>query len=194
MAKTNTTRFWMLIGLLAPSACQGFVQHRGRPSPSFLRPAVYQQQTTSLPQPATGPLSMTPFDDAITSMSSMVLSSTTVDPLSFLWDASMSAATTSSSSTASSSSSSTNVLSQCLGGVAHLCLDFTGMTGASKLLIRLLTILGRVCVLSADYLPDHSINTQEMIIQIILMYLAVKEFASSSSSSSSSSSPPRSMS
>ena len=117
----------------------------------------------------------------------MVISSTTVDPLSFLGcnivDYISTAAT--SSSTASSSSSSTNVLSQCLGGVAHICLDFTGMTGASKLMIRLLTILGQVCVLSADYLPDHSINTLEMIIQIILMYFAVKEFDCSSSSSTS---------
>jgi hypothetical protein len=60
-------------------------------------------------------------------------------------------------------------------GLAHVALDFTGFLSPSKSLIRLFSVVGRVFAISADYLPDHSIHTEELVIQIFLIGIAMKD-------------------
>jgi hypothetical protein len=49
--------------------------------------------------------------------------------------------------------------------MAHMALDFTGLMSPSKSIIRLFAVIGRLLAISADYLPDHSIHSEEFIIQ-----------------------------
>ena len=62
-----------------------------------------------------------------------------------------------------------------LQGMAHVALDFTSMFSPSRSSIRLATIVGRVFALSADYLPDHLIHPEELMIQLFLMGVAMRE-------------------
>jgi hypothetical protein len=62
-----------------------------------------------------------------------------------------------------------------LAGLAHVALDFTGFLSPSKSLIRLFSVVGRVFAISADYLPDHSIHTEELVIQVFLIGIAMKD-------------------
>eukprot|EP00536_Pseudo-nitzschia_multiseries_P008415 jgi/Psemu1/198051/e_gw1.213.10.1 len=59
--------------------------------------------------------------------------------------------------------------------MAHATMDFSGYFSPSKSLIRLFMVVGRVFVISADYVIDHSIRPEELAIQLILMGIAVKE-------------------
>jgi len=59
--------------------------------------------------------------------------------------------------------------------MAHVALDFTGLLSPSKSIVRLFSVVGRVFAISADYLPDHSIHTEELIIQIFLLSLSLRE-------------------
>lgn len=166
-----------LIAMLAPSSSNGFVHGRGG-IPAFVQKQQLALSSSSsagcrvpsLPQHQTV-LSMVPSDDVFSITNDVMRVATTV---------SSSTATTSSSSHPwQLLTDSTSVQAQLFSGMAHVFLDFTGMTGASKFLVRLCAIVGRVCVISADYLPDHSIHPEEIVIQIVLMFLAIKEFLSS---------------
>ena len=60
--------------------------------------------------------------------------------------------------------------------MAHVTMDFTGFGhNPSKTLLRYFAVLGRVLVLSADYVIDHSIHPEELAIQLFLMGIALKE-------------------
>ena len=61
-------------------------------------------------------------------------------------------------------------------GMSHLALDFSSMLNPSKQILRLCSVAGRVFVICADYLPDHSIQPTEFGIQILLLSLAMKDF------------------
>lgn len=69
----------------------------------------------------------------------------------------------------------TDVEAEVLTTMAHVTMDFGGFLNPSKNLLRYFTVLGRVFVISADYISDHSIHTEELMIQIILMVLAIRE-------------------
>lgn len=61
--------------------------------------------------------------------------------------------------------------------MAHLALDFSGFVlSPSRSLFRLAAVLGRVFAISADYVVDHSIHTEELMIQLFLITMALKEF------------------
>lgn len=62
--------------------------------------------------------------------------------------------------------------------IAHVALDFTGLMSPSKGIMRLFAVIGRLFAISADYLPDHSIHTEELTIQIFLLALALRELLS----------------
>jgi hypothetical protein len=62
--------------------------------------------------------------------------------------------------------------------MAHMALDFTGLMSPSKSIIRLFAVIGRLLAISADYLPDHSIHSEEFIIQGFLLALALRELVS----------------
>jgi hypothetical protein len=70
--------------------------------------------------------------------------------------------------------------------MAHLALDFSGFVlSPSRSLLRLFAVLGRICAISADYIADHSIHTEELMIQLFLISVAVKEWVSDGVPSSS---------
>ncbi|KAL3928482.1 MAG: hypothetical protein SGARI_005023 [Bacillariaceae sp.] len=61
--------------------------------------------------------------------------------------------------------------------MAHLALDFSGFViSPSRSLFRLAAVLGRVCAISADYVLDHNIHTEELMIQLFLISVAMKDF------------------
>lgn len=62
--------------------------------------------------------------------------------------------------------------------MAHVALDFTGLVSPSRSIVRLLSVVGRLFAISADYLPDHSIHTEELMIQVFLLSLALRELFS----------------
>jgi len=62
--------------------------------------------------------------------------------------------------------------------MAHFALDFTSLASPSRSLVRLFAVIGRVFAISADYLPDHSIHTEELMIQIFLLSWALRELVS----------------
>eukprot|EP00980_Cylindrotheca_fusiformis_P000122 scaffold21_cov107-Cylindrotheca_fusiformis.AAC.16 len=78
---------------------------------------------------------------------------------------------------ADASTSSPAVLAEVFAGLAHLTLDFTGMVVNSKSsAVRCMCVIfGRVFALSADYLPDHAIHPEELLIQLFLMCVAMRE-------------------
>ena len=63
-----------------------------------------------------------------------------------------------------------------LQGMAHMALDFSGFVTPSRHIIRACAVVGRLCCLSADYLPDHSIHPEEFAIQVLLMGIALRDY------------------
>ena len=59
--------------------------------------------------------------------------------------------------------------------MAHIALDLTPLGSASKVLVRVSAIVGRLFVMLADYLPDHSLHPEELGIQLFLLGVALKE-------------------
>jgi hypothetical protein len=59
--------------------------------------------------------------------------------------------------------------------MAHVTMDFTSLASPSRSLMRRFSVIGRVFAISADYLPDHSIHTEELMIQVFLLSLALRE-------------------
>lgn len=68
-----------------------------------------------------------------------------------------------------------DIEAEALTTMAHMTLDFTGFFSPSKNILRLLAVVGRVFVISADYITDHSIHPEELVIQLFLMGIAVRE-------------------
>ncbi|KAG7365315.1 hypothetical protein IV203_038518 [Nitzschia inconspicua] len=84
-----------------------------------------------------------------------------------------------------------NLEAESLTVMAHLALDFSGFVmSPSRSLFRLFAVLGRIFAISADYVVDHSIHTEELMIQLFLISVALKDWlypAAVTSSSSTSS-------
>ena len=68
-----------------------------------------------------------------------------------------------------------NMEAEVLTDIAHVTMDLFGFASPSKLLLRYLSVVGRVFVIGADYVVDHSIHPEELAIQLFLMGIAVKE-------------------
>jgi hypothetical protein len=62
-----------------------------------------------------------------------------------------------------------------LTDVSHVIMDFAGFLALSKSMIRLYAVIGRILVIFADYLPDHSIRPEELAIQIFLLSVSLNE-------------------
>mmetsp|Transcript_44171 Transcript_44171/g.106432 ORF Transcript_44171/g.106432 Transcript_44171/m.106432 type:complete len:165 (-) Transcript_44171:90-584(-) len=67
------------------------------------------------------------------------------------------------------------VESEVLADVAHVALDFSGIFRPSKYTMRLYSIGGRLLGLLADYLPDHTIHTEEVLIQLFFIFMTGQE-------------------
>ena len=61
------------------------------------------------------------------------------------------------------------IQAEVLTDMAHVALDFSTFFRPNKAALRLLTVVGRLSVLTADYLPDHSILPEELVIQLFLL-------------------------
>jgi hypothetical protein len=70
---------------------------------------------------------------------------------------------------------SSDIEAEVLTTMAHVTMDFSGLVNPSKTLLRYSAVLGRIFVISADYIIDHSIHTEELMIQLFLIGIAVKE-------------------
>lgn len=79
---------------------------------------------------------------------------------------------------------SSDIEAEVLTTMAHVTMDFGGFLNPSKNILRCFTVLGRVFVISADYILDHSIHTEELMIQLILMVIAIREIIVDSPTSS----------
>lgn len=79
---------------------------------------------------------------------------------------------------------SADIEAEVLTTMAHVTMDFGGFLNPSKNILRYFTVLGRVFVISADYIIDHSIHTEELMIQLILMVIAIREIIVDSPTSS----------
>ena len=58
--------------------------------------------------------------------------------------------------------------------MAHVALDFTSLASPSRSLMRLFAVVGRVLAITAEYLPHHSIDPEELMIQVFLLSLALR--------------------
>mmetsp|Transcript_9016 Transcript_9016/g.22354 ORF Transcript_9016/g.22354 Transcript_9016/m.22354 type:complete len:143 (+) Transcript_9016:214-642(+) len=82
-------------------------------------------------------------------------------------------------------SPSPDVEAEVLTTMAHVTMDFGGFVlNPSKTLLRCFIVLGRICAISADYVIDHSIHPEELMIQLVLMTIAIKELVVDSPASS----------
>ena len=59
-----------------------------------------------------------------------------------------------------------------LNDMAHVALDLFTVFGPARLVTRLAAIVGRVCAMLADYVPDHKVLPEELVFQSIMMLLA----------------------
>ena len=64
--------------------------------------------------------------------------------------------------------------------MSHVALDFTSLLNSSKALLKKSSVIGRVLVIFADYIPDHSIHPEELAIQLIMLGVAMKNLSSRS--------------
>ncbi|CAJ1947291.1 unnamed protein product [Cylindrotheca closterium] len=71
--------------------------------------------------------------------------------------------------------SSPLVEAEVLTDMAHVALDFSGLLSPSKSMMRLYSIIGRLFALSADYLPDHTVHPEELMIQLFLICVTMRE-------------------
>ena len=64
-----------------------------------------------------------------------------------------------------------------LTGVSHAALDFpTILFGTpSKRTLQLLSLVGRLSVICADYIPDHSIRPEELCVQLIMLAVTMRD-------------------
>ena len=153
------SKFYLLLALLAPSSCNGFAYHDSKRMSGFVNSGTGLQKplafarVPSVRNQGRYPLSMALTDDL--TFTTMTISSVS-DRLGLSLD-------------------SPTLQSQFLLGMAHTFLDFSGLTGAPRILVRLCAVVGRGFFILNDFYSDHSINAQEGLIQVFLIYLAVKE-------------------
>jgi hypothetical protein len=61
-----------------------------------------------------------------------------------------------------------------------LALDFKSIMNSSKALLKMTSVIGRVLVILADYVPDHSIHPEELVFQLFMLGVAIKNLTSPS--------------
>ena len=123
----------------------------------------------AIPMPAAAPM-ITPealIGDAISSFADSPLVSSTMGIANSM--------TLPAQAAASAISSSPEVESEFLGDMAHMALDFSGLFRPTKKTMRLYSLGGRLLGLMADYVPDHSIHAEELLIQVFFMGMTLKE-------------------
>ena len=51
----------------------------------------------------------------------------------------------------------------------HVAPDVTSLLNSCRALLKKSSVIGRVLVIFADYIPDHLIHPEELAIQLIIM-------------------------
>lgn len=64
------------------------------------------------------------------------------------------------------------VETQVLNDLSHIGIDLAAFFIPSLLLLRIAAIVGRICTITADYIPDHVIVPEELVFQIAMLCLA----------------------
>jgi hypothetical protein len=62
-----------------------------------------------------------------------------------------------------------------LTDMCHVVMDFSGFFGLSKPSLKLCSVLGRILIIGADYLPDHNVHPEELVIQLVLLAINLNE-------------------
>jgi len=66
------------------------------------------------------------------------------------------------------------VESNVLNDMGHVLLDgFTFLSRSSQIRSKIFTILGRISVIASDYIPDHTINPDELFFQLFMLTVAI---------------------
>jgi hypothetical protein len=82
-------------------------------------------------------------------------------------------------STAIHSLMTPDVKAEVLTDMSHVMMDFSGFltTGTPSKSMRrcFFVVVGRVLVLSADYLPDHTVHPEELAVQLFLLAVSVTD-------------------
>jgi hypothetical protein len=73
-----------------------------------------------------------------------------------------------------------NMEAEVLTDMSHLALDFTSVMNSSKVLLKMTSVIGRVLVIFADYIPDRSIHPEELVFQLFMLGVAIKNLATPS--------------
>jgi hypothetical protein len=73
-------------------------------------------------------------------------------------------------------SSDPQLEAEVLSDVSHVALDFTTWLTPNTAVIRLFALVGRVLVLSSDYIQDHYISPDEWIFQLFMLALSTRSF------------------
>jgi hypothetical protein len=82
-------------------------------------------------------------------------------------------------STASHSLMTPDVEAEVLTDVSHVMMDFSGFlpndTPSKSMLRCFSVVVGRILVLSADYLPDHTVHPEELAVQLFLLTVSLND-------------------
>jgi hypothetical protein len=73
-------------------------------------------------------------------------------------------------------SSDPHLEAEVLSDVSHVALDFTTLLSPNTAVIRLFTLVGRVLVISSDYIQDQYISPDEWVFQIFMLALSTRSF------------------
>jgi hypothetical protein len=68
-----------------------------------------------------------------------------------------------------------DIEAEALTDMSHVVLDFSVFFSPSKQQLRLFSIVGRILVISADYIPDHTILPEELVDQLFLLGVSMRE-------------------
>ncbi|KAL7435254.1 hypothetical protein ACHAXM_004549 [Skeletonema potamos] len=76
-------------------------------------------------------------------------------------------------------SSDPHLEAEVLTDVSHVALDFTTLLSPNTAVIRLFTLVGRVLVISSDYIQDQYISPDEWVFQLFMLALSTRSFLKS---------------
>jgi hypothetical protein len=83
------------------------------------------------------------------------------------------ATTGAATATAATTTTTTAVEVEILSDISHVVLDlFTVFGSPSLVAMRLASIVGRLCLMAADYLPDHFMLPEELLFQVFMLSVA----------------------
>jgi hypothetical protein len=82
-------------------------------------------------------------------------------------------------STTSHSLMTPEVEAEVLTDMSHVMMDFSGFlpigTPSKSMLRYFSVVVGRILVLSADYLPDHTVHPEELVVQLFLLTVSLSD-------------------